>query len=146
MVVYSNLLTRNMPEICFPFRFSLYMQHLHLNTRWHSTDKDFFVGFCTHLSPSFLSMSCLNLWAPPPVALITLVSVLTRWSLMKSKHVSMYAFSNLIKCRRAVTSSCTDISYSLSLGASYDETKTQDISTAFASRTWPVALNQKIAT
>lgn len=54
---------------------------------------------------------------------------------MKSRHVSMYAFSNLIKCRRAVTSSCTDISYSLSLGASY-ETKTQEeisrYNTAFA--------------
>lgn len=43
----------------------------------------------THLSPSFLSMSSLNLCAPPPVALMTLVSVLTRWSLMKSRHVSM---------------------------------------------------------
>lgn len=43
----------------------------------------------THLSPSFRSMSSLNLCAPPPVALMTLVSVLTRWSLMKSKHVSM---------------------------------------------------------
>lgn len=32
----------------------------------------------THLSPSFLSMSSLNLCAPPPVALISLVSVLTK--------------------------------------------------------------------
>lgn len=43
----------------------------------------------THLSRSFCSMRSLNLYAPPPVAGMTLVSVLTRWSLMKSRQASM---------------------------------------------------------
>ena len=61
----------------------------------------------TYCTPRVLMIWSLNLYAPPPVALMFFFSDINsfdciRCSWIKSKHWLMYFVSNLIKCRRLV--------------------------------------------